>query len=414
MSNQKISVLIIGLHFAPEHAGNAPYTSGLAKGLSEIGYDVTVFTGHPHYPEWRVKQGFGQWILRGSYFSANVIRFKHFVPKVPKGISRLWYELTFGARVFFTFWNRHDVVIFVSPAMISSAMAMMRAKITHRRSQKIVWVQDLYYRGLAETGEGGTVAKMVLTKVEKWLFSAASKVVLIHKRFADRVLEDFSLSGEGTVVIRNWAHVSETSAGANRPLREAFGWTDDEIVALHTGNMGVKQGLENVINAAKVARDNQSKVRFVLVGDGGERPRLEALAQGIESIQFLPPVSAEIYADLLASADCLLVNELAGVSEMALPSKITSYLGSGRPIVAATSLDGITADEIRASGAGIVVAAGDPESLVAQIEELFADKSLSNSMGEKGVDYRRRELSEDSAVSKFDELIRNLLQVRKA
>ena len=82
--------------------------------------------------------------------------------------------------------------------------------------------------------------------------------------------------------------------------------------------------------------------------------------------------------------------------------------------MAATSLDGITADEIRASGAGIVVAAGDPESLVAQIEELFADKSLSNSMGEKGVDYRRRELSEDSAVSKFDELIRNLLQVRKA
>ena len=105
-------------------------------------------------------------------------------------------------------------------------------------------------------------------------------------------------------------------------------------------------------------------IRFVLMGDGNQRRLLQQSAKGVQRIEFKEPLDAEDYRQVLACADVLLVNERPGVGEMAVPSKLTSYFSAGRPVLAATDADGVTAGEIRDAGAGVVVPAGDPAALL--------------------------------------------------
>src|SRR5690606_33378551 len=137
-----------------------------------------------------------------------------------------------------------------------------------------------------------------------------------------------------------------------------------ELVVLHAGNQGAKQGLENVVEAARAADAQGAPVRFVLLGDGSRRAALQAAASGIRSIQLVDPLPEDRFPAALAAADVLLVNELAGLAEMSVPSKLTSYFDAGRAVLAATSAGSTTAHEIQASGAGVRVDAEDPQALL--------------------------------------------------
>src|SRR5690606_36796355 len=105
----------------------------------------------------------------------------------------------------------------------------------------------------------------------------------------------------------------------------------------------------------------------------------------------------------------LLVNELSGVSEMAVPSKLTSYFSAGRPVLAATDPAGITADEIRAAGGGVVVPAGDPSILLEAAIELGNDKEAADKYGGSGRQYRETVLAEEHAVNAFIELLNEVV-----
>ena len=147
-------------------------------------------------------------------------------------------------------------------------------------------------------------------------------------------------------------------------VRTRLGWASNDVVVLHAGNMGKKQGLENVIAAARLADKSNSRVRFVLMGDGNQRRALEELAIGIKALQFVSPLPGDEFMEALASADFLLVNELPGVKDMAVPSKLTSYFNAGVPVIAATDSGSVTAAEIAASCGGVRVDAADPLALL--------------------------------------------------
>ena len=204
--------------------------------------------------------------------------------------------------------------------------------------------------------------------------------------------------------MRNWTHLQPTPAIDTAAARAQFGWGDETIV-LHAGNMGVKQGLHNVVDAAALAASRGDDVKFVLLGGGGDRARLEALGVGIPTLQFMPSLDDAQFAAAIGSADVLLVNEKAGVSEMAVPSKLTSYFSAGRPVVAATDPSGITADEVRAAGSGIVVPAGNPKLLLDAVLELGADKERCRLLGANGRRYRETVLDEDTAIDKLSDLL---------
>ncbi len=170
------------------------------------------------------------------------------------------------------------------------------------------------------------MAARVVRAVEQWLLRSASAVVVIHDRFADRVHQDFRVPRERIVVVRNWTHLPPMPVVDVAEVRRRNGWADDEIVVVHTGNMGVKQGLHHVVDAGRLAHQRGERVRFVLVGDGSQREELQKrIDDAATTTQLIPPLDDEAFADVLQSADVLLVNELPGVAEMAVPSKLTSY-----------------------------------------------------------------------------------------
>lgn len=335
-------------------------------------------------------------------------RVRHYVPSRPSGVRRLVSELTFGARLVLSRWHRPQAIVSVSPALFGTALAALRAWVLHRRIPFVVWVQDLYWLGMAETGQGHGRAGRVIRKAEGWLLRYADRVVVIHERFKARIVDDFHVEPARVEVIRNWTHLPSAPKVDRAAVRTKLGW-ENEVVVLHAGNMGVKQGLDNVLDAAQLASDRHAAVRFVLLGNGGERDRLFADGEHIPTLQFIDPLPDEEFAAALIAADVLLVNEKVGVSEMAVPSKLTSYFSTGRPVLAATDVRGITADEVRAAQAGVVVRAGDPEHLLNAALELARDPSAAAEMGANGRRYRETVLDEEAAIGRFATLLSELI-----
>ncbi|MDU0326860.1 glycosyltransferase [Microbacterium sp. KSW2-21] len=406
---QASPTLFFGLNYPPETTGISPYTGAMASGLARRGRKVRALVGHPHYPDWKVAPGYGQWSLREIIDGVSVERLRHFVPSRPTPMPRAAAEISFGLRQAFARWGRPAVIVTVSPALISSALVRLRARVTHPNTPFVVWVQDLYGAGLAETGQNAGLAARAIGWIEGWLLRSASKVVVIHDRFADRVVSNLGVLPERAAVVRNWTHLGPTPNVDVAAVRRSYGWAADEIVVAHTGNMGVKQGLHHVVDAGRLAHRTHEKVRFVLVGRGSQRDELAArIDEEPTTTEIMPPLDDVAFAEVLQAADILLVNELPGVSEMCVPSKLTSYFSSGRPVLAATDLAGITAHEVAAADAGMTVIAGDPDALLQGAKALAADRAQAVRLGENGKRYKETVLDETFAIDRFDSLLADL------
>ncbi len=411
-----LRVLMLGLNYAPESTGIAPYTTGLAEGLAAKGHQVRVLTGLPHYPQWKVAPGYeaGRRDFASQAGEPRVEHLVHHVPSPPSLPGRIRMELSYGSRLLKTSWETPDVVLCVSPALLASAMAIIRAKSIRRRPGVGVWVQDLYGLGVVETG--AAIGRMTgfINRVESRMLRSADGVAVIHDRFKAHLVHELGVNRESITVIRNWTHLQPVQPRDRAETRRKLGWAENDIVALHAGNMGAKQGLENVICAAKLAETAHASVRFVLLGDGNQRARLEELATGVTNLEMVDPLPDYEYQSALAAADVLLVNERASVAEMAVPSKITSYFTTGNPVVAATRADSITASEIESSGGGVVVPPDSPSELLAAVHSLGTDRNLARRLGSAGMKFRSETLSQRHAIDKYEEWIRELAtQTRK-
>ena len=399
-------VYLLSLHYPPDSTGIAPYAGALAAGLVAREYQVTAYVAHPFYPEWRVRAGYGQWKSAEIINGVMVHRLQHFVPRPPRGVRRLLSELSFGMRLLPCRISSNSVVVAVSPALFATALVALRIRLTVRRPRLVVWVQDIYTLGLLETKEGGGLSALITKVVERFVLRAADRIVVIHPRFAEYVTESLGIKSERISVIRNWTHLEPLSVISKQEARAALGWPANVVIAVHAGNMGAKQGLENLVEAARLADERLSPIKFVLIGDGGERARLERLAQGIDRIELVDPLDDTDYRCALAAADCLLVNELPGVATMAVPSKLTSYFDAGRPVLAATDPRGITAEEIEHANAGVVVPAGNPRALLEAALRLGDDAERATRYGSAGREHRLRTLDSDAAIAEFARVIK--------
>jgi colanic acid biosynthesis glycosyl transferase WcaI len=412
VNGSKLRIAILGLNYAPEPTGNAPYTTSLAEGLTAAGHTVHVVTGYPHYPNWSVRPGYTGWKKSEIINGVAVDRLRHYVPRNPSAIGRIHMELSFGVRLMFARWHKPDVVVVVSPALFSSALAMLRVRMRPNRPAVGIWIQDLYSRGIVETGTGGGKLGQLASSLESKILRSADGVTAIHDRFKRHMVNVLGVPGPRVEVIRNWTHLPDSPTTGIQEMRTNLGWRPEDIIVLHAGNMGKKQGLENVIEAARLAGERDSKVRFVLMGDGNQRKNLEKLAEGINRITFIDPLPDSDFQLALAAADILLVNELPGVKDMAVPSKLTSYFNAGVPVIAATDEGSVTAFEIETSGGGVRVNAADPLAIVVAAETLDREPSTKVKLAENGLRFRHETLSEAAAVAHYDEFITSLATSR--
>ncbi len=398
-------MLVVGLNYAPESTGIAPYTAGMARGLAER-YDVNVLTAHPHYPQWEVLPGYGGGKRVERVDGIPVQRLPHYVPADPVGVSRIVSEASFALRVALARQARPDVVVVVTPALLPIGPVLARAR---RWDAPVgIVVQDLYGKAAGELGLLGGGLERAVTGLEGRLLRSADAVVSIHDRMARAIADDYGVAPDRLSVVPNWTHIDGFD-GDRDSVRERLGWTDD-VVVIHAGNMGAKQGLDHVVRAARLAQDQDRKLRFVLMGDGAKRAALGALGTGVKTLEFMEPVGGEDFAGVLAAADVLLLHERPGLKEMCAPSKLTSYFAAARPVLGVTDTDSAAAYEVRTSGAGIVVPSGDPDAFLGGLDALLAGDGAA--IGRRGADYARTRLSEKSAVSAYQEWVAGLLRRR--
>ncbi|WP_198668944.1 glycosyltransferase family 4 protein [Homoserinimonas sp. OAct 916] len=398
-----MKITFIGINYAPEPTGIAPYTAGMAEGLVRTGDHVRVITGFPHYPQWRISPGYSGSSITENLAGVRIRRVRHYVPARPGLANRLLMELVFGMRAIVSRWGRADVVVMVSPALFSTALAALKARILRVRG--FIWVQDIYSLGVSESGTGGKAAGRILRLIEGTTLRSASGVIVIHERFKRYLVDELGIDASKVHVVRNWSHISDPNGENRSEVRDSHGWTPHETVVLHAGNMGAKQGLENVVHASRLAAEVESPIRFVLLGDGNRRRALQDMGAN-SRLQFIDPLPDGEFEETLAAADILLVNERPGLTEMCVPSKLTSYFNTGLPVIVATDRSSITAEELERAAAGVRVDAAQPQDLLDAATALARNSDLSRSYGQAGRLFKEQYLSEDEAVNTFRSIIK--------
>jgi glycosyltransferase involved in cell wall biosynthesis len=200
------------------------------------------------------------------------------------------------------------------------------------------------------------------------------------------------------------------ASGDKSNARRKFGWGTEDFVVIHTGNMGAKQDLENVVRAAD-ALTGESQIKIYLVGHGNQENILKALCKGERNIAVLPAVSDEDYSALLSAADLLLVNERSTQMEMSLPSKLTSYLYSQRPVIAAVPRGGATWKFL--DGVAELVEAADPKALARKIEELSHNPIRLDELARLGSEFAKKHLDPEVGRAKYLQWVEDLINTNK-
>lgn len=395
LNGQRIA--LVSVYYWPEDVGIAPYSTAIAEHLAQLGAAVTVVAGIPHYPAWSVGASDRFRLRRREVKNAvDIRRVRVFVPRKQDAIRRALYEFTFLAnggalRV----GQQLDAVIGVVPSLTGGLIARRLSRQSNSPLGLIV--QDLTGPAAAQSGVqgGGRVADFV-RRLEANIMRGADQVAIASDGFRS-YLVDAGVADDRIAEIRNWSRTGFAEVGMDGD-RVRMGWPQDKTVVLHAGNMGMKQALENVIDAARLAVQSAPGLHFVLMGDGSQRGMLEARAAGLSNVTFTPPCDRSELSNALAAADVLLVNERSSVINMSLPSKLTSYFAAGRPVVASVPPDGTTAREVGRSGGGIVTAADRPSDLVATTAKLALDPDLRKSLGAAGRRYAEEALTERAGL----------------
>lgn len=407
-------VLIYGLNFHPEWTGTGKYTGELAGFLAENGHSVHVVTAPPYYPDWRVHPGYHAWGYKQTDASPQsatgrlrVYRCPLWVPRRPTGVRRvlhLFSFVMFSLPVMATqiFW-RPEVTLAVVPTIGCAPAALLVSWLSGSKSW--LHIQDFeidaaFGLGLLSPGP----IKYSLKRIERGIFRRFLRVSTISDRMRDRVVAS-GVDPERVCVLENWADL-ESIVPLDRPsvLRSELGIANDRIVVLYSGNMGNKQGLEVIPDLVRRLQSN-TKIQFVLCGEGSFRRRLEQLCQGARNVRFLPLQPPERLGELLNLANIHLLPQRQEAEDLVMPSKLTGMMASGRPVIATVREGTQVAQAVE--GRGIVVPPASPQDLAEAILGLANDPDRRKQLGINARAFAERRFSRRVLLQQWERLVRD-------
>lgn len=397
MSEAPLKLLIVGLNYAPDFIGIPKYTTELCEELARRGHHVSVVTAPPYYPAWRVQKGYrGLWRSE-TLNGVQLVRAPLYVPKQPNGSKRLLHHLSFAITslpfaILAALTKRPDVVLAVAPSLMSAPAALLAAKLSGAKSW--LHIQDFEVDAAFELGMlKGEGARRLAEWLERALMLRFDRVSTISATMR-RLLLRKGLKDDAALEVRNWVDVDTVTAwpSSNTSYRGALGIPVDHVVALYSGNMAGKQGLETLAQVAALLEEKSAKVTLILCGQGPLRGVLEASCLSRTNVRFMDLQPIKKLPELLATADIHLLPQRAEAADLVLPSKLAGMLASGRPIVAMA--DAGTALAIEVEGCGLIVPPGDGAAMAGAILRLFSDKGLrlklANSARERAEQHWRR------------------------
>ena len=345
-------LLVVTHLLLPDTCGGAAVFTDLCRALVERGYDVTVRSAYPYYPEWTDKSGRnGLRIDRYEDDGMHVERFGLYIPRNPRS---LWQRLVYEGSYFLSLCRslvkdeRFDAVMVFCPLAGSVAYAGLHKLIYGR--PLLLNVQDLP-ADAAEAGgiASGRWAKRLLTGVQKVLLNRADAWRTISPVRAER-LEQLRGRDQPIVLIPDWLHPSVAADIRSLPSKVGRP-AASPVRLLYSGNIGAKQGL---LDFCKALQPSPAPFEFRIHGAGGAAGEVRdwVAAVGAPRFSFGPLVDESDFARSMHEADLFVITEKPGSGASFFPSKSIPAMAAGTPILAVSSRDSPLGREMEAHGLG--------------------------------------------------------------
>jgi colanic acid biosynthesis glycosyl transferase WcaI len=433
-----VRILIHGINFSPELTGIGKYTGEMADWLEAQGHEVRVVTAPPYYPQWYVSEGFENWWskeqapelknqtlnihseLKVSNGSLVVYRCPIWVPINPTGLKRLLHLASFALSSFpimlrQVFW-RPDVVWVVQPPLFCAPQAWLVAKLSGAKSW--IHIQDYEVDAAFQLGLlNGAFLHWIVANGERWLMRHFDRVSTISHRMLEMAVAK-GVTSDRVVLFPNWVDfnviipsplcIENTEVQTHiRDYRSELDIPKNTIVALYSGNMGNKQGLEILSQVATLLREDPNIV-FVYCGLGAGRDELVMQCVNFPNVKFLDLQPLAHLSDLLCMADIHLLPQRADAADLVMPSKLTGMLASGRPVVTTAHKGTELANLVK--DCGLVVPPEQSQAFAEAIMKLASDADLRETLGSAGRAYAESYLDKNTILRRFEAELNQLTQ----
>jgi colanic acid biosynthesis glycosyl transferase WcaI len=301
-----------------------------------------------------------------------------------------------------------DVVIAeTDPPLLGALGAMLK----RRWGCRFVYnVRDLY-PDIARVN-GGVRSRALLEILERgnrMAYRWADRIVVLGDDMSRRIAAK-GVPPERIEVVPDWVDCGRIRPLESNPLRREFG---DKFVVMYSGNIGLSQRLETVLEAADELRDDP-RIVFVMVGEGARKRWLMERAGrlGLPNLLFLPYRPREQLAESLGAADLHLIPLSPGTAGCLVPSKIYGILAAARPFVAIMEEDAEIARLARDERIGFVSAPGDGAGLARAVLRAIAAPAELKRMGERARQLARERYDRPVATRRFAKMLDDVARVR--
>lgn len=400
-----MNILVFGIHYHPDLIGISKYSGEMCEWLASKGHKVEVITGKPFYPDWEVQSSYKKklWFTE-RLNGVTVFRCPLYVPKSLNASRKIIHEGLFvlSSLVYWfkKLFSKPDIIITVCPPFHGGLLSVMYAKFFN--IPHIYHIQDLQVdiaRDLKMIKNKSLLN--ILFSLERFIMNHSTKISTISDGMENEILEK-GVDKSKIWRLPNWVDSNLIyPIPKEKSLKKELGFNKRDKIVLYAGNLGQKQGLEIVIEAAKELK-NESAIKFVIVGQGAGKKRLVDLVNSyqLNNVFFFPLQPYEKLSALLAIGDLHLVLQLKNASDLVLPSKLTSILAAGGcPLITAESHSTLF-QIIEENQLGIIV---EPESKKTLVEGIMLGLNSDTSTYKKNArSYAQQYLDKENILKSFE------------
>ena len=365
-------IVVWGINYAPELTGISPYNTSLCEFLQRRGDDVEMLTTFAYYPAWKKREE-----DRGEFYRTDIVngvkvrRCWHYVPERVNAWRRILHEGTFvlTSTLRALTLPAADIYVVVSPPLLLGTAAWL-VTVFERRSF-VFHVQDLQPDaavGLGMLRQGWFTR--ALYALEAFAYRKAVRVSSISRG----MLEVFRRKGvpdEKLLYVPNSIPLPDPETlPARGEFRARYGISSDEFLASYAGNLGVKQGLDILLETAALLVG--TNVRVLICGDGAEREKLaaEITRRELPNVTMAPLQAGRDYSALLVDSDLCFITQQAGAGNAFFPSKLLGILAHGRGVLTVADRESELAQAVEHEGFGINIPPGDAKRLAHELRAL--------------------------------------------
>ncbi|MGK7394469.1 MAG: WcaI family glycosyltransferase [Candidatus Cyclobacteriaceae bacterium M3_2C_046] len=367
-----MKILVYGINYHPELTGIGKYTTEMCEWFADNGHEVEMITAMPYYPEWKINHDYRN---KGWYSekirNIKVFRSPFYIPKKVNGFSRILHEFSFLLSssvhwIRFFFKPARDIVISIYPPLPIGFLPVIYKKI--KKTPFVFHIQDLQVDAAKELKIIRQKALLNLLEwQEKYFINHADLVTTISEGMKQKIIQK-GLKNSEITLFPNWVDTKslQPMPEMQDSLKEKYGFTPDDKVVLYSGNIGEKQGLDGVLEAARIIQNKQSSpIKFLIVGEGATKQKLIQRSKDLklDNIKFGNLVPKQELPFLLNMADLHLILQKKGASDLFMPSKLWNILSCGGLVVVAADKPTNLRKLIDYNEIGLSINAEDPVSL---------------------------------------------------